>query len=335
MSSNQNTNSRWIAGALLAMLLFVPPSHDALAAAQDSLRLRVNDAITEPGGVVSLVVRTYAPRPISQGQICLVVREETDGVAPVGSASSSRGPVAPQRPLEILLDAKTFSSDDDAISSADLTQSGADQIVMLQFSSASGTVNAVEGALAAITFRATGDLALLDRFTVEIDPLQSWFIDAGGNPVTIEPRAGTMRIRHPDAPMRVEIEGDKLVAGELARIEMATFEPVAISSGQVAFRFNPLLATGPAVVDLDERHGLSVFMVDQSMPGLVLVKFRSADNSFGRVPGTVIMFDIPTNPTIPVGMTFEIGFDPAFTFFLDAGGATIPVDLKRDLVEFR
>ncbi|HSN86740.1 MAG TPA: hypothetical protein VL025_08280, partial [Thermoanaerobaculia bacterium] len=38
------------------------------------LKLRVNDAIGRPGGTVAIVLRTYAARPIRQGQISVRVR---------------------------------------------------------------------------------------------------------------------------------------------------------------------------------------------------------------------------------------------------------------------
>ena len=49
-------------------------------AQDDELRLRVNDATGVPGGLVAIVVRTYAPRGIRQGQMCFrALWNETEG----------------------------------------------------------------------------------------------------------------------------------------------------------------------------------------------------------------------------------------------------------------
>src|SRR3954454_19138152 len=78
-----------------------------------SLTLRVNPAIGAPGGTIALVLRTYAPRPIRQGQISVrVVRRPKAKSAGLGLTLEEL--VAPVRPLTFI-SATVYSPSNDAL----------------------------------------------------------------------------------------------------------------------------------------------------------------------------------------------------------------------------
>lgn len=311
---------RIVAAALV--LLLAAAAHPA--AASDTLRLRVNDAIGEPGGLVALVVRTYASRPISQGQICFrSVARATDGASLEGA-----------RPFASLEGFKVFSKAKDALGDAELMVQGGGQMVLLQFSSVSGSINRVDGPLAVIYFRLKDTLDPGQRFDLRVDVADSVLVDAEGNTLPLENRGGQLLVRHPAARLLVEADGDKIEPGEIAELGVETREPFAIASGQVGFRYDPAIAAGSPRVRMDRRFGRRRFSVDRSEPGLVLVTFRSHNASLNMVPGELVSIDVPTDPAARRGTSSRVWLDPSLTFLVDPEGDLLPIRLKRERVRF-
>ena len=65
-----------------AFLLALFLCFTATAGAEEELTLRVSDAEGVPGGLAAITLRTYASRPIGQGQVCLESRITEPGQAP-------------------------------------------------------------------------------------------------------------------------------------------------------------------------------------------------------------------------------------------------------------
>src|SRR5262245_41522947 len=112
MIQTHRARFRFVAAFLMAAALLLSGLPEASArrgggddggGGDDALKLRANDAIGKRGGVVALGLRTYAARPIRQGQISVRVRP--GGAA--NAASTLSGPTvealrAPVRPLTFL-----------------------------------------------------------------------------------------------------------------------------------------------------------------------------------------------------------------------------------------
>src|SRR5215210_6280751 len=96
-----------LAVAVLALSALAPQQ----AEAADKLTLRVNDARGGPGDLVSVVVRTYASRPIAQGQICIGARRN---VRSRSTANSVIGEAATGSPFASLEKVEVFSARQDA-----------------------------------------------------------------------------------------------------------------------------------------------------------------------------------------------------------------------------
>ncbi|MDX1502453.1 MAG: hypothetical protein R3325_08810 [Thermoanaerobaculia bacterium] len=304
----------WAGIALGAALLVSPP-----VAARDELTLRVNDAYAAPSGLAAIVLRTYASKPISQGQVCFRARS--------GGARTAS-------PFTGIEGVTVFAKRRDGRADASLEIDGASQTIVVQFSSESGTINRRDGPLAVIYFRVSPDLAPGQRFDIEIDLANTALVDDRGRPVRLEPRGGELRIRRPSDPYLAEAEGDRIAPGRRAELGVETYEPVAMSSGQIGFVYDPAIASGKPRVKMSRKHGRRRFQADLSTPGLVLVEFRSRDGSWNRVPGEILSIRLPTSRGVRPGTRSPLAIDPSLTFFVAPDGRLLPFELENGSLRF-
>jgi hypothetical protein len=315
--------------ALLLPALLLLPEEAAARRGEDALTLRVNDAIAKPGGVVAVVLRTYAPRPVRQGQVIVRVKKRPRGRGAAAAAALTPFCAAANAPVAALTGAVVYSTRRDSVSRASLLSAADAQMVMVQFESPSGTVNASDGPLAVLRMRLGADVQPGEVLDLQVDLPQSFLTDAQGRRVVLEPRDATLTVRAPNAPFQVEAEGDEVEPGETAELGFQTFEPFAVASGQVALRYPPRLAAGPPVVRMDPRYGKATFTVDTSTPGLVVVSFRSPDRSLNSVPGTIVAIDLPTVAGARPGTSTPVTLDPARTFLRNQRGRKINLRIEN------
>lgn len=217
----------WIFAALVVLtpLLGATP-----AEAGDGLTLRVNDVDGTPGEVIAVEVRTYAPRGVGQGQICLRATDllgsgtssslgpRVGGErAPLGDGSEIRRGELPDRgasrelvassglrsltreatdaprPLRSLEGVAVLSALGDAVSES-FFDTGS-QTADLGFRSPSASINEADGPLAVFYFRLDDDLKPDQEFLLVIDPKDTYIVDALGNPVPLELKPGRLRIK--------------------------------------------------------------------------------------------------------------------------------------------
>jgi hypothetical protein len=295
-----------------------------------ALVLRVNPAIGAPGGIVAVVLRTYAPRPIRQGQISIrVVRRPRP--AKLGLALEDL--TAPIRPLT-LLSAVVYSPRNDALTQGLLNGLADSQLAKVTFQSPSGSVNSVDGPLAVFRFKLDPSVRPGDVFDLTLDPLQIALTDgATSQPITITPRSDTLTVRAPKDPFRLEADGDKVEPGEVAELGVNTFEPFLVSGGRVTLTWNPQIAGGAPTVKLDPRYGKSTYTVDTSKPGRLVVDFKSPDSSFNTVPGTIVAITMPIAVSAGIGTSSPFRLDPAGTYFLNRRGKKIPLKMQSGTIQ--
>jgi hypothetical protein len=318
---------------LLVALLALPEAAFARRG-EDALTLRVNDAIAMPGGTVAVVLRTYAPRPVRQGQVCVRVKKRPRGRGTAAAAALTPFGVAAGAPVASLTGAVVYSTRGDSVSRASLLSAADAQMVMVQFESPSGTVNASDGPLAVLRLRLGTDVQPGDVLDLQVDLPQSFLTDAQGRPVVLAPRDATLTVRAANAPFQVEAEGDEVEPGETAELGFQTFEPFAVSSGQIALRYAPRLAAGKPVVRMDPRYGKAIFTVDTSTPGLLVVTFRSPDRTLNTVPGTIVAISLPTAPGARIGTSAPLTLDPARTFLKNARGRKVKLLIENGALAF-
>ncbi len=195
--------------ALIYLAIGSLPSTAVLA--DDSMTLRVNDAEAVAGGLVEVVIRTYAPRSISQGQICFN-GGSGQGLAGSGASMlgmpevvvsktdlanlrrpSSQAAVGGSMPFVTLEQAVVFSEQGDAtvVESFD----SATQSAFISFESLSASINESDGPLAILYFRVSSSVVPDDEFDLDLDLGDTFVFDDTGQSVALEAESGRLRIR--------------------------------------------------------------------------------------------------------------------------------------------
>ncbi|HEX2224606.1 MAG TPA: hypothetical protein VHN15_10410 [Thermoanaerobaculia bacterium] len=339
MKNNWSFLSRTaLAGFLACLLLAQGP--DAFArqgrggdddGGDGAMTLRVNDAIGKPGGIVAVVLRTYAPRPIRQGQVRLrVVRKPA---RTTGRSIALPAVSEPVRPLLTLVSAVVYSQRGDSTQTAQLTGTATDQAVTVNFQSPSATINATDGPLAVFRFRLDPSVVPGQQFDIQVDPAVTSLFEAGGQAVVLDPRPAVLTIRNPRAPYAIEAEGDEVEPGEVAELGVQTFEPFQVAGGQMVMRWNPAVAPGTPTVTMDPRFGKSTSTVTRRR-GLLIVRFQSPDASLNTVPGTFISVALPTAPGAAIGTTSPFTIDTTRSFLLNRRGVRIPLRYEQGSISF-
>lgn len=291
---------------LAALTVALPP-----ALGSDHLVLHVNDAIAPPGGIASVVVRSYASRPIGQGQVCLMV----DG-----------------RPFRSMEGLALPDPGGDARKRFEVVDP---ETILVQMLSPSASINEVEGPIFALYFRVRNNAVPGDRFPLHFDLLNTIFRDALGDDIAVVGLDGELRIRAHGAPISVEADGDTVQPGEIAELGLETFEPIRLASGQFGLRYPADVAGGPPEVRVLAPFGNAELDVDDSTPGLILVSFVSPDGSLNRMPGRIVDILLPTSPDVPPATMVPVTLDPALTFLIARDGRTLELGLEAGTLEFR
>ena len=135
-----------------------------------TLTLRINDERhLVPGSTALVEVRTYNPKPISDGQICL--RFESSVFTSVSSVS--------------------VRGDSDVAFTAQSILPG---VLLVQFSSPSASINRVDGPLLQIEMMLADDLPPGFMTTVDVDTTASTLIDHNGMVLTLQGRSGEFTV---------------------------------------------------------------------------------------------------------------------------------------------
>jgi hypothetical protein len=322
---------RSLAALSLSTLLVLLLAGDREAGArhgEETLTLRVNPAIAVQGGIFTVVLRTYAPRPIRQGQVLVKVGRRP----PSKSAFSALPAAAPGRPLATLLSAVVYSVRGDSVTQTSFSFNPSGQSTMVRFQSPSASVNAADGPMAVLRYRLDASVLPGQQLDLQIDPAISSLIDGGGRTVVLDPRAGVLTVRAPGSPFTVEAEGGEVAAGEVAELGVQTFEPFPVSGGRFTLRYNPSLAGGPAVVRMDPRYGKSTFTVDRSKAGRLVVNFQSSNKTLNTVPGTIVAVSLPIKASAAVGTRSPVTLDPAGSWLLSVKGRKLPLKMEAGMI---
>lgn len=271
-----------------------------------------------------MVLRTYAPRGVGQGQVCLRAARR---LAP-GSGIAA----APSSPLASLEEVIVFSENGDATSQATFDEVG--QVALLEFASTSGSINTSDGPLAVLYFRLRPDVDPGQVFTLSLDPLDTFLIGPDGQPIPVAPRSGDLSVRALGSPFEIAAAGDRIVPGATAVLGVETVELFSIAGGEVGFRWDPAVAAAPPTVSMDPRHGEAFFRVEQPAPGLLVITLDSPEGALNRVPGQVVAIHLPTSASVPPGTLAPVSLDPERTGLFGPGGELLPLALGGDVLEF-
>jgi hypothetical protein len=294
----------------------LPPAQAVIEPVGDDtdLTLRVNDSIVRPGGVAAAVFRTYRSRGVGSGQICLRIARSPEAVAPTIT----------------YLGAEVFNPEDTAV----VRMIVEPDEVTLRFAAPLPTINSVDGPLAVLYYRVTG--ALPDQEFDVAPMVDSFMIGAGGEEIPLELRAGRLRVAERGDAFELSGAGEDVVPGDVALLSLQTAELRLLSSGTLALRFDPSIASGPPTVRVDSRHGTVTYDTEGSLPnqGLIVVNFDSPADDYNRVPGDILEVMLPTRANIPVGTLSSVRPDPTLTTVVDTRGRRLPVEFEVGNLEF-
>jgi hypothetical protein len=297
---------------------------------EDGLVLRVNPAIGAPGGLVALVLRTYAPRPVRQGQIIVTVTQPTTLVRPnLTLAELSKA----LRPFSSLVSARVFSETGDASSQASLAGQLDGQSASLEFQSPTSGINTVDGPLAVFFLRLDSSVAPGQTFALTLDPALTGLTDSQGLPVQLALRGDALTVRALNDPYLVRADGDKVQLGQPIQLSVNTYEPFPVSSGRITLTWDPRIAGGPPVVALDPRYGKATFTTDTSRAGRLVVSFQSSDSSFNTVPGSIVAITLPPSSSAQVGDKSNFAFDSGGTWLVNPQGRKLGLRLVNGVIE--
>lgn len=321
-----------LAVAVLALLALAPRE----AAAADELTLRVNDARGGPGDLVAVVVRTYASRPIGQGQICIGTRRGGGGRGRSTAAATTGlvGEAAESTPFARLEKVEVFSAKQDATFQFSFDGQEAD----VTFRSPTGSINAVDGPLAVFHFRLSNSVKDGEVYEISLDVADSLIVDGSGQRLAIESKPGELKIREDDdgeeGELKLAATGGRVRRGKVARVKLGTEDRVALSSGRIGLRYDPKLAKGKPWVRIDPRYGKATVLVNTDTPGLVIIDFQSPDRSLNRVPGDLFEVRMVISRQAPRGRS-PVTIDRGLTSLRDEDGDPLDLEVQNGVLIVR
>lgn len=320
-----------LAMAVLALLCLAPQE----AAASDTLTLRVNDARGGPGDLVAVVVRTYASRPIGQGQICIGTKRGRRGKATAAASTSGVGEAAAEStPFARLEKVEVFSAKQDATFQFSFDGAEAD----VSFRSPTGSINAVDGPLAVFHFRLSNSVKEGEVYEIDLDVADSLIVAGSGQRLAIESKPGELEIREDgdgeDDGLELAATGGRVRRGKVARVKLGTGDRVGLSSGRIALRYDPKLAKGKPWVRVDPRYGKATVLANTDTPGLVVINFQSPDRSLNKVPGDLFEVRMTISRQAPRGRS-PVTIDQGLTFLRDEDGDQLDLEIRNGVLIVR
>lgn len=304
---------------VLAVCLLAPLLPAGAAAVQEPLTLRINDGSAVPGGELAVVLRTYSPRGVGQGQVCFF--RSANFAGPKGLPM-----------LTELIEARVFSDEGDEVVVAEFNVET--QELMLDFSSASASINQSDGPMIALIFRLSETATPGAQFTMSVDPDVSFLFDGDGEPIEIEPRAGEITVRSALEPYEVDAEGGDAAPGLWSESGVGTAESLPLSGGTVVFLYDPAVVNGTPEVSMSPRYGTSTIESVDYQVGRVAVTFSSADDSLNRVPGDIVSIRLLIADDVSIGEMSPVSLEGGTTQLFDADGLPIDLVLGDDVLHF-
>lgn len=291
------------------------------------LALRVSDAVGQPGGIVAVVVRTYAARPIKQGQVCFRPRRAVTRIAQQGVAPDA---LAGDQPFTALLGAVVFGPRGQVTYRAALQPLEA----VVNFASPAAMVNRLDGPVAVLYLRLAANLQAGDTFTLDLDPADTFLTDEAGRPIPLLIKPGELRVRATGKSIELQAAGARLAPGRSAALGISTKVARPFTKGQVGLRWDPAIQAAPPSVRMPARFGRATFTVDRATPGLLIVSFVSPDASLNTVPGKFIEVTLPTKGSVRHGAKVAVRIDPNLTYLQNGPDDLSPFTMKNGQITF-
>ena len=297
-----------LAGFPLCFVFLALGSHP-IAAQDDALTLRVEDTRVQAGGLAVVSIRTYAPRPIGSGQLCIRVRRPR----------RAQGEVNPDLDL---VEVRVFGQDVSS-SSTFIPDSEGGEIVV-EFSSATG-VNREDGPLIAAFLQLGPGPVAGDEFDLDLDLENTSLLNGAGQAITVDGRPGTLQVVAPGSPLSVDFDGEDHQPGDFPTLQISTREGRALSAGALQLSLPESLADQPFELITRFQYGSLQPTVTRQAQTLLLIEFTSPDSDFNEVPGA--LFELRYSKTLESGL-YPVSVVAQGSSLLDDQSTSVPLDLE-------
>lgn len=296
----------------------------------EPLVLRLQDAWATPGGATSLVVRTYASRPVRRGKVVVRAGSGARPDEPAAAIVAGTG-----SPIASWDGGYVFDASGAIVATLTPTPDGLG--VEAEFESASATINRDDGVVAVVFVTLSAAVSPGDEYPIAGDTLASFLEDPDDDPILMSYEPGRLRVRSPSAPVELEAGNAEVQPGSGAIVELSTAEPFAIGSATLRLTYDPsLLAPGELPrAELDARHGQAQVTVSHPAPGVVELDLVSDGTLNAEVPGDLLRLLVPIDRDAPLGTDWPLTFDLAVTELSAPGGAPIDALFENGLFELR
>ena len=248
----------------------------ASAQDDDRLTLRVEDVRVNEGGVAVVTLRTYAPRPVGSGQLCVRVKRR---------AARARG----EQPDLELLEVRIFGSDNSTSNFIPDVDGGE---IVASFTSALG-VNRTDGPILAAFLRLGPNLAEDTELDLELDLANTSLLDSNGQEIMVDTRPGVLRVDGPTEPLALGVDGESHVPGEVPTIEVDTRKGWAVASGSFRLSVPESLADAGLTLFTRFQYGSLDAALVRENSTTMRIDFVSPGADFNEVPGAVFELRLP------------------------------------------
>jgi hypothetical protein len=305
------TANRTARRAAVAFAALLAAAASLATRAQERLTLSIDDMEAAPGDTAVLVVRSYQPRPISQGQLCF-------GIGAPRFSSIRR--------------AHVLSTRHDATFEASLASPNEAAMTM---SSPTASINDAEGPVLVIAFIVDPAATPGDSFELTIQLPDSILTDPNGAPIDIDVKPGTFTVKQPDAPHTIEADNADAAAGSTVILDIATAEYRPLSHGQVDYRYDATIIESIESIRVLSLKNDAVFMANTSRPGRVLITFSSPSRTIAKIPGQFIQLTARVRPGLPNGLEGPLAIAPGHTFLVANDGTSLPLVVDNGNIEIK
>lgn len=286
--------------------------------AGESLTLRVEDTTARPGKRVAVVFRTYQPQPVSQGQVCFFGRPLSRGLA--------------DSPFEAIEKVVVWSETGDAIVTSATMTGGAVPEIELAFHSAASGINTSDGPMVLVVLRLADDVTIGESIEIGIDSSATFLLDAQGDSLPLDLRAGEVEVIAPGTPFELALESEPVPAGLPADVFVTSEEALVLDRAELALHYDPAPFVGLPQIDVDPRYG-DVTVAVHGSPGDVVLSVHAVTGpiGWGEVPGDLLRVRLTPKPSTVAG-AWQLHFDPRESFVLIDDMSPPPVVLVDGMI---
>ncbi len=324
------TRSIWAALGVSLFLLAASIRPASPAWGAEALTLRLEDIDARAGETMVLVVRTYTPKPVGSGQMCIRLRRRARRAAP-SPLEHVAGPTrrGTSSVIESIDSVVVFTPEGDAAVSSELLVGSEGEEIVLEFTSASAGINAEDGPMLAIVAQLAAGAVAGDEVEIEVDAAQTFLVDDQDQAIPLRLRAGELTVLGITEPTEVALELESLTA-DFALLTVETQESLLLADGSLEIDIPGEMLSGPPQASIPTQQGMASVSMSRKGGDTYSIDFSVLPDSplrFGELPGDLLLIELPLadGPR----SSAELHFDPANSSLFAIGEGKLNLDLEQ------